>query len=393
VFVLYNPQVDDFLATPPHFRLLKRRALKKYGFLLDIAKERQIPVKAIVDGTMSAFVPERIFGRLPETIRQWIARAEFDLWISENNFSMLVERVDPPREPASEALLAFSYKAATGPFRLRTAVFSKYKSVVFHLSHYFISTAEKSRNIRTLPNAWLAGDSDITGNAYFREFFCWYQRSLLVMPFSVSYRFKPKRDWDSKVSKCVATGTFHDLTEEKPAWKYRDFMGATGSTTYHPLRKDLYEREADFADVLDCRVSPFRPQTKQSGLGGLFQGFNVSQKKYFSMDIADLYDSARFAVVGEELSGFPALGAFEAMACGSVLLADPKCYIGLDLKPFVHFVPHNGTLENVVSFLRNAPANSQALSTAGSEFVERAMRPSPVFDTWIACLQRSLEAR
>ena len=58
----------------------------------------------------------------------------------------------------------------------RQMSFLKFPVVVAHLSHYFISTLEKSENLRKLPNIWLAGDADISSNAYFRHFFSWYEK-------------------------------------------------------------------------------------------------------------------------------------------------------------------------------------------------------------------------
>src|SRR5689334_20531405 len=130
--VLYNPHVDDFLAEPPHFRLLKRRALKKYGFFIDEALRNGQVVKVLVDGTSSAFIPERVFHKLPRLLRQAIAELEYQRWLSINNFDhfdSLVKRVEPPKEKSDQVLLAFSYKAATGDFSLRRELLSKYKAV------------------------------------------------------------------------------------------------------------------------------------------------------------------------------------------------------------------------------------------------------------------------
>ena len=115
MIVLYNPHVDDFLATPPHFWLLKRKALKKYGFIIDEIVQGNEKIHAVVDGTISLFVPSIIFGFLPNLIRKSIAKFEFFLWIKINKLSQLCEVVDlDDGDHSKTALIIFSYKSATG---------------------------------------------------------------------------------------------------------------------------------------------------------------------------------------------------------------------------------------------------------------------------------------
>lgn len=169
--IFYNPHVDDFLAEPLQFRILKRRALKKYGFMFDEAKKKGKSIRVLIDGTASGIIPEALFHYLPRWLRLVVASIEFKLWRHINDFDGMIERVPIPNEPVDDVLIAFSYKAATGRFQLREATFGCYRAIVFHLSHYFVATDEKAENIRRLPNAYLAGDSDIMGNPYFQRFF------------------------------------------------------------------------------------------------------------------------------------------------------------------------------------------------------------------------------
>lgn len=380
--ILYNPHVDDFMAAPPHFGILRRKALKKYGFLISEAVSRGEQIKVLVDGTISAFIPESVFGKLPNWLRQLIALQEFRTWLRLNELGPHVEHVTPDRDFSSDVLLAFSYKAATGPFQLRTELFRQFKAVVFHTSHYFVSTREKSQNLSTLDNAFLGGDADITGNAYFRRFFPWYRHPFLVLPFAVGNRFSAKKAWEDRLPKAIATGTFHDLTMEIPRHKYEDFIAATGSSTYHPLRKEIFE-QADRLVNIDSRISPYRPPEKRSPLQKFFAHFWVGQKSYFAIDIVDLYNNYQYAVVGEELPGFPALGAFEALACGCTLLGESTAYAGTGLQPEVHFLPHNGTLAGLQEALKAA----HRPDPVAVQTILQTMTPAQVFERWHAAIQ------
>lgn len=384
--ILYNPHVDDFLAEPLQFRLLKRRALKKYGFIIDEARASGQAISTLIDGTASGLIPETLFHYLPRWLRLAAAGVEFRLWKRINGFGDEVQRVNIPKAPVDDVLLSFSYKSATGRFALREATLQHYRAVVFHLSHYFLATAEKADNIRRLPNAYLAGDSNITGIAYFQRYFDWYKKPFLVLPFAVGKRFLNQQPWLSRDPRAVATGSFHDLRLEQPAHKYADFMVATCITTYHPVRLALYQAAERMAPWINCKISLYR-EYGVSSFSRLISHFQVSQKKYFSIDIVELYNQHRFAIVGEELSGFPALGALEAMACGCVLIAQPEYYSDLGLKSELHFIPYSGEIEDLLKILKShSSINLTDMSELGSNFVKSNYNPKALFQTWCVAL-------
>lgn len=386
----YNPHVDDFLAEPLQFRLLKRRALKKYSFLLDESRRSNTSVRALVDGTASGLIPETLFQRLPRWLRLVLANLEFRLWKRTNGFGDEIQRVDIPNVPVNEVLIAFSYKSATGRFLLREATLGHYRAVVFHLSHYFLATAEKAAHIRRLPNAHLAGDSDITGIPYFQHFFGWYKKPFLVLPFAVAIRFTNRKPWLERDVRAVATGSFHDLRLERPACKYTDFMSATGEMTYHPVRLTIYQSASRMAAWVHCKVSPYRQYGKNQ-FSRLITHFYVSQKKYFSINIVDLYNQHRYAVVGEELSGFPALGAFEAMACGCVLIAQPQYYVGLGLELGVHYLPYDGSTDQLLELLQTSVTTDHTeMATQAAKEIYALFSASAAFKRWENALTQAL---
>ena len=56
-----NPHYDDFLAEPVVFRLLGRRALKKYGYLLEGILAQEGSIFCLVDDVSSSLIPYRFF--------------------------------------------------------------------------------------------------------------------------------------------------------------------------------------------------------------------------------------------------------------------------------------------------------------------------------------------
>lgn len=387
--VLYNPHVDDFLAEPLHFRFLRRKSLKKYGFLIDALKNEQGEVSVIIDGTESSFISSHYFCLIPNILRKLFSYIEYVLWLKINNFTKF-NRINPnASDLSSYTLLAFSYKAAIGNFEPRVSLFPKFKHVVFHLSHYFVRTSEKVENIKKIPNAWLAGDSDLSRNAYFNFFFGFYQKQFLALPFAVKSRFINSATFINRDLHCVATGSLHDLHKERPSEAYVDYMLHSGLDNYHPLRKQVYESRNQIKDVVTCLVSPYRNYQTRLRFNGWVDHFFVSQKNYFSIDIVQVYNHFMFAVVGEEASGFPALGMFEAMACGCVVFADPKKLRGLNLKANKHYLSYDGSLDGLLKVLDFAKKRTdlESISIAGQKVVSDFFTEKKVGLLWVEELQ------
>ncbi|MGB6329371.1 MAG: glycosyltransferase [Halarcobacter sp.] len=363
MIVFYNPQVDDFLAEPPHFSFLKRRALKKYAYIFDgILLENKI-IEIYVDFTLSSFVPERIFSKLPLVFRKIIVKRELSKWIKDNNLINRVKinfKYDDSFE--KKILFAMSYKSMENYNKKRIEIINKFRKSIFHLSHYFISTKSKSKNLSLLKNIYLCGDSDITTNDYFKFYFSWYKKDFLIIPFYVQDRFKLKKIFLERKKLVIATGSFHNLYEEKPLHKYKDYLEFFKQSTYHPIRKILYENRDNINHMIDVKVSPYRENSNDSFLIKLFKKYFVTQKKYFSFDIVELYNEYKYVVVGEENIGFPAIGAFEAMACGCILIGQKKYYNGLGMEENRHFINYDGTIADLISKVRYLEKNTKITS-------------------------------
>lgn len=115
-------------------------------------------------------------------------------------------------------------------------------------------------------------------------------------------------------------------------------------------------------------------------------GLDVVQADYFSFDIVDFYNHHRFAIVGEELSGSPAVGFFEAMACGCVVLgANSSYYDRLGLEPGVHYLAHDSTIDSIQRAIVRAssdPQASAAMAQAGQRYVQEHCTPPAVWDNF-----------
>ncbi|AXX91794.1 hypothetical protein CPU12_11455 [Malaciobacter molluscorum LMG 25693] len=363
MIVFYNPQVDDFLAEPPHFSLLKRRALKKYAYIFNGILSENKMIEIYVDFTLSAFVPEKVFSRFPLFFRKIIVKKELSKWIKDNKLENKIKiNFNYNNSFENKILFAMSYKSMENYNESRINIINKFKKSIFHLSHYHISTKMKSKNLSLLKNVYLCGDSDITVNDYFNFHFSWYKREFLIIPFFVQDRFFSKKEFSEKKDLAIATGSFHNLYDEQPAYKYEDYLDFYKQSTYHPIRKILYENKNKVKNLIDVKVSPYREKSNEIFIMKLLKKYFVAQKNYFSFDIVELYNEYKYVVVGEENIGFPAIGAFEAMACGCILIGQKEYYSGLGVEENTHFINYDGNFEDLISKVRNLQKEVEILN-------------------------------
>jgi hypothetical protein len=385
--IFYNPHVDDFLAEPPHFQLLGRKPIKRYQHLLQGCLQRFGKVSIYADARISAFIPEWTgFARWPSWIRQLVTRWELRRWVRINGLEGKIQWVTPQDGPSGAPLFGFSYKAARLSGNLLQRSLKTFPQKLMHLSHYHLSTRKKSECLKKLDGVLLCGDSDLTPNAYFQHFFDWYRDPFVLVPFAVQQRFQVRKPFLEREARAIATGTIHDVSQEKHSEDYRSFFP---HSSFHLMRQEIFQRSAELQPYLDCRISLFRG-SKESLLQVLLNRSLGTQKSYFKIDLVELYNGYRYVVVGEEAAGFPALGAFEAMACGCLLLANPAYYLGLGLVEGKHFVGHQGTVDSVVEILQqlNAqPERAQELAENGSRWVREHFQQESAFQELLVKLQ------
>lgn len=375
--IFYNPHIDDFLSEPPHFKLIRRKALKKYGYLLS-EKNSSNKLFIIVDGSISIFITDNIFKFFPKFLRMIISKFEFMIWSYLNKNIKNYKIIKEKDIHYDDIIFFFSYKIAKGAFHLRQKILNKC-NIIAHLSHYFILTKEKSDNLSKLRKLHLAADSDLTENNYFQWFFHWYNKKILIVPFEIQKRFSRTKSFLERTKETLATGTVHNLAKERPRYLYQDYLSYTGMISYHPIRRLLFDKNFDKIDTL---ISEWEGKKRFFD----FKFFGSSQKKYFSFDIVQTYNEYKFVIVGEESVGLPAVGAFEAMACGCILIAVEDFYQGLDLKKFRDYYPYDGTedgLFDAIDSLKKDPILCQKISTNGQKFVREIFSKKLNFDLQI----------
>ena len=379
MLTILNPHIDDFLAEPLSYRLVGRRPLKKYEYLLHEPVKRFGFVEVLLDGTLSSVIPCKLFCRLPKRLRYLWLKFEIYIWTKINGLAGKVMIHWAPETVLDRRnLYIFSYKNFTEFSQQRLDYIEAFENKIVNLSHFMIKTAEKARNINKINNVVFTAESDISKTDYFSMHFGVVNK-IVVLPFLVSKRFQVVRSFDARKDSCAATGSFHDLFAERPRGHYQDFLEFFELSTYHPVRKLVYHNKEALSEFVSCAISPFR----ESGFRFL-RVLDIKQKKYFSFDIVAFYNDHKYALVGEEVYGFPAVGAFEAMASGCVLLGQgEEYYKGLNLRPNFDYLVYDGSLrdlKNKIKYLRNNPRYAQKLAHNGRSFANKYCNSEALYD-------------
>jgi hypothetical protein len=390
-YTILNPHISDFFGKPLAFVLLKRRALKKYSYLIDVPVSQGQNVNIMVNGANSGIIPDSLFRKMPLFLRSRWLRYEMSLWLKHNDLKGKVTiHYSPDSIPGRSTLFFLCYRNFYFPNDLQKTC-AAFPRAIGHLSHYYLHPAGYSKAVKSIPNLWLASDVDVSGNAFFRHFFPWYQKEIKVVSFAVGDRFTAHVPFENRKAKAVATGTFHMIEAENFNNQLQDLKAFSPTNTIHPLRRGIFENKEKLQDFIDCFCFPyFESEMKEKKWYHRFipKKYKVTQASYFSFNIVDKYNEYRYAIVGEEYyNGIPGIGAFEAMACGTVLIGHPDCYAGTGLQEGIHYLPHHNNTDDIAATIRKAnqePEPIKQMAERAALLVKEKYKPVAL---WQAFLQ------
>lgn len=129
-----------------------------------------------------------------------------------------------------------------------------------------------------------------------------------LLPFVIKNRFLKKTDnTQARIEKILLTGTI------APPINDAIFVNKFKTDCLQPDRLFLF-LESEKKNFFKCLISNnYNESESELSLN--------NQKKYFSTNILDEYKKHKFAIVTSEIIGIPAIGLFEAMASGCIIIS------------------------------------------------------------------------
>lgn len=212
----------------------------------------------------------------------------------------------------------------------------------------------------------------------FDEYFGWFHKQYLVIPFVFGDRFKVTKPFNERENKAVSVGT---ITYPFYLRKYY------GTQCLQPTRKQIYDNAEELKPWVDCNNSDYLAEDKPFNtdatanpvrrlINRLHDKFFLGhQKKYYSFDMVEKFNNYKMCVVGEDIIGLPGIGFVEGMACGCAYIGQTVGYYeDYGMKEGVHYIGYDGTLDDLkakISYYQQ-PEHQQELESiakAGCEFV------------------------
>jgi hypothetical protein len=380
MFTVLNPHLSDFFATPLSFILFKRRSLKKYEYII---KNDDLPLGAIsylFDGQSSSLVPDKVFSLFPSFLRKRLLRIEIAKWKKINNVHDNIQcYFNVEDAPATNSLFFLCYRNYKNKAGLEKAA-AHFKHSIAHLTHYYAFPVEYSNAIKDIKNIRIAADANVQLNSFFRQYFSWYNKAILDVPFAIGERFSIHKNYGDRENKAIATGTFHMLENDVATNDPNCFEIKKISNTIHPMRRALFENRNELVEYVDVFCKPFYEKNiTKANTTKVSNKMQASQSAYFSFDIVEKYNQFKFAVIGEEaFVGLPGIGSFEAMACGCVLFAKKDCYEGTGAKEGVHYLSYDDNIDSLIKSIKENINNPrlEEISRNANQFVNEHLRPN-----------------
>ena len=168
---------------------------------------------------------------------------------------------------------------------------------------------------------------------------------------------------------------------------HKEFVETYGDPCDQPTRKQIKDNPDYFKDTIFCTSSDYLEDDpgKKISKNDLFpikiykKIYNRThvgkQKKYYSFDMVQAFNSYKMCIVGEEILGIPGIGFVEGMACGCAYIGqDMPAYRDWGLIPGVHYITYDGSKEDlrrVIEYYQRDEhqAELEQIAKTGCEYV------------------------
>lgn len=208
-----------------------------------------------------------------------------------------------------------------------------------------------------------------------------YKYDTCVKPYSFEKRFNKKISFSKRKNKAVATGSYEILK----GIKYSYFQKVYETDCLHPMRREIYNHSNEWHKYIDSKITCFpnddirKIDYKKGKMSVWFQKVrnnyvwkHMAQPRYLSFDMVELYNSYKMAIVPEEITGVPAIGFVEAMACGCALLGiENGLYEKLGMKSGIHYIGYDGTSKNLldkIAYYQKHNDELEEIANSGYQF-------------------------
>ena len=367
--------------------LTGKRAITKHEFLLEHLTKKNIEIVNFVTGYGST-IPGRLIPKGNRYI--FLHKLESKFAIKNSKFSNCsISTISDESELRDDDILVFYVHFAERYLHM-PCIRKGIKTV--DLLHFYGESIEADF-IRKQNAEYFLSEVNLSKFCkMYNKHYQWMKNPIIISPFSFQPRFKIKTPFNARKNRVVAMGT---LT-------YRDseeFIACYGNNVYQPHRKMIYDNADVLKPWLDSYIEEYKEQSEKNI--SIDDNFIVRiwkklcnlytvgrQKRYFSFDMVEKYNEYKMFICPEDVNGSYGIGSIEGMACGCAMIGiNIGIYEDIGLKAGVHYIPYDGTLENLIETMKyyQLPEQAEALekiALRGCNYVREHFSQEKVADMY-----------
>ena len=366
--IFVNLHGNEFLVKTINKIIFKQSVAIKHKYLLDylLCKEDIEVCTFLNDKSMSiSYTHAGVFPK-------WMAKLEHKYILKKNGIPLnkVTILTDESQIRKDDILIIYNFYANQYEFKQRPDCLI----AVCHI-HFNTSNAERMKAIE--PDVLYNEANFQHGSKIYNEFYSWFKKDFIVIPFVYANRFIPKCDFKDRKNKCFSTGTITYMHNITPYY---------GDPCAQPARKQIVTHKEELKEYVDCYNSDYLEDTekhkskKNNFVSRIYNNiysklFSGRQTKYYSFDMVEKFNEYKMCLIGEEIMQIPGIGFVEGMASGCAYIGQTIGYYeDYGLKEGVHYIGYDGTIEDLkrkISYYQK-PENQEELeriAKTGCEFV------------------------
>lgn len=267
---------------------------------------------------------------------------------------------------------------------------------IVHMTHYAYCSKIGAANLELLSPDMLVAENDLRKNSpFFMRNFKGVSGEFYHLPFVAALRFQRRVGFSRRTNRLGVTGS---ITYKM---KDTDFLRYFGQDELQPMRRKIYERQAELSSLIDSFIYDLdEARQKESALTSS-DDLDVTraqaaakQRNYYNADIVEFFNSYRMFAVPEEVCDLPGISFIEGMACGTAYFGlDNPMYRDIGMVPGVHYVAYDGTLEHLlerVAYYQQHADELEQIAEQGYQIAHTTLSSTSVYSKFIASLERML---
>ena len=361
----------------------------KHQFLLRYFLENNYEVYNLItnSGTTALFPFSRF------TSHSHFCKKLESFYVERKNNLPIIKTISIKDIKPTDIVIAFLVKPYQIPF---IESLTCYKMVC---GNHFISIAKPVDLDKGDINAFV-NEIDLSNNKFVNRYINKKKCDDITLPYVFANRFEVRKPFAERENKAMAVGTASTCEGINGDYDlYREFFH---TNLIQLMRWEILEKKDEVKEWIDCYIGDIRsgavkervPKGFIDKIIWKFQSQKLSnQSDYTSFDMVETFNKYKMFTCPEELVGMPGIGAIEGIACGTPNIGiKHEMYDSLGLKPGVHYIAYDGTLEDMVKVIKEyqeKPLELEKIAQSGCEYVRSHFNEKAVLETFIKQLNNS----